>query len=221
MFKTLAALAQHSPVHVVVSAEGDKLRANINRKPDDEHDVEAISLSLLGTPEELDVELPLALAEAFLKGEAPTSIADQVKAQATAGEAEEPAVVKPEVEKLPRVKVRKAAARSAKPKAEKPPKAAKAEKPSPAPKARKRRTAATNTPEGSGAVAPAESAPAAESSTAAGTAAPVGETTPPALETNPPSGETNSASSETAPPAAETPAAAPASARDTSTLDLF
>lgn len=221
MFTTLAPYAQHSIVEVKLIAEGDKLRAHINRKRDNENDEEVISLSLIGTPEELDIELPLALAEHLLATAAPKSVAEQVKEQVEASrkdEDETPAT--PAKAKKAAAAPRKVKARAQKVKPEKP---AKAEKPEPAVKARKGRKRRTeNEPQ----------------------TAPQGETKPPQGETKPPQGETNAAASKSGHVGAALPdgeareavptgasvtgdgtgealPAIPASSRDASTLDLF
>lgn len=95
MFKTLSSVAEHGPVHVIVSREGDagKLRVIITRRAGEEKEAcTPLSLSILAAAEELDAELPLALAEGLAMSDAPTpTVAEQVKAQTVR------TLVKPEV----------------------------------------------------------------------------------------------------------------------------
>jgi upstream activation factor subunit UAF30 len=121
MFKELFALTERAPVLLLLARDGDKLRVNLTRKTDkDEKDV-PLSLSILATPEELDAELPLALAEGFALSEASkkaVSVADQVKGQVAAAAADETKPVKKKHvpatrQKKQAAKAKKAAAKSA------------------------------------------------------------------------------------------------------------
>jgi PRTRC genetic system protein E len=79
MFTALAPLAKKGQIMLMLSSETDKLRVNLTVKADKAADT--LSLALLGTPAELDAELPAALAKA--RGDAPVlaSVADQVAEQ--------------------------------------------------------------------------------------------------------------------------------------------
>lgn len=89
MFKTLAQQAAISPVTLTLFDAGDgALRVIIAQKRSaDDKSHAPLNLAITGTPDELDAELPLALAEAAA---APTrTIAEQVKAQAASIAADE------------------------------------------------------------------------------------------------------------------------------------
>lgn len=234
MFKTLAPYAQHSIVEVKLIVEGGLLRAHINRRPNEENDEKVISLSLLNTPERLDAELALALAEHFLETEAPKSVAEQVKEQIDAGSKEEaPAAPAKAKAKKAAATPRKVKARALKVKPEKP---ANAEKPVPAPKARKGRKRRPDSElptvaQMRGILADPQNEAQAETKPPQGeTPAPVQETNPAARETGHvgaalPDGEAREAVSTGAPVTGDRTGQAlpaiPASSRDASTLDLF
>ena len=237
MFKELAALAQHSPLLLLVSREGEKLRVNLTRKADEDEKTTALSLSILATAEELDAELPLALAEGLAMSDAPAAtptVTDQVKSQVAATSSGDDGVVEPVVKKMRATKakrVRRFRVKKAPPKpvATAPKKRARKgaaastvitplikPEPSPtpaAPRRRRRKGAATNTPEGgtsagSGEPTAMRSAPAPESGTGAGaTAAGPVGEAQPPAETKPPASETNAAPGETKQPASGTDAA--------------
>jgi PRTRC genetic system protein E len=119
MFKELFALTERAPVLLLLARDGDKLRVNLTRKGDKDEKEVPLSLSILATPEELDAELPLALAEGFALEDASkkvVSVADQVKGQVDAAVAQEkkPAKKKygsPTRQKKQAAKVKKAAAK--------------------------------------------------------------------------------------------------------------
>ena len=133
MFKTLSRFTEGSTVHVAIFAAGEgRLRAIISQKPDDaDSDKKPLSLAVTGTPEELDTELPLALAESVA---APAkSVTDQVKEQQA--EAATEANDKPDTGKLAAKTAAKASTKAApKTPVKKPVKTPvkKAEKPAPA-----------------------------------------------------------------------------------------
>lgn len=111
MFKTLSRFTEGSTVHVAIFAAGEgRLRAIISQKPDDaDSDKKPLSLAVTGTPEELDTELPLALAESVA---APAkSVTDQVKEQQA--EAATEANDKPDTGKLAAKTAAKASAKAA------------------------------------------------------------------------------------------------------------
>lgn len=90
MFKELFALAEHAPVLVLVAREGERLRVNLTRKKDEDEKSAPLALSILATPDELDSELPLALAEGLAMNSSPAkvpTVSEQVKAQAEASAA--------------------------------------------------------------------------------------------------------------------------------------
>jgi PRTRC genetic system protein E len=64
VFKELAPLARIAPVSLTLFDSGDgKLRVIITQKKSDDDDHVPLNLAVTGTPEELDAELPLAIAE--------------------------------------------------------------------------------------------------------------------------------------------------------------
>jgi chromatin remodeling complex protein RSC6 len=83
------------------------VRVNITRKQDEDEKGAPLSISIVGTPAELDAELPMALAEGYSLHEAekkPVSVADQVKAQVNEASTESGAPAKPK-RKAPAKKV--------------------------------------------------------------------------------------------------------------------
>jgi PRTRC genetic system protein E len=86
MFKTLAAFAATSPVIITIFPATDgEVRAFITQKKDDSNfPRKTIDLNITGTPEELDAQLPIAIAESFAA--APKTIAEQVASQAVQAE---------------------------------------------------------------------------------------------------------------------------------------
>lgn len=133
MFKELFPIVERAPLMLMITKDGDRMRVHITQKKDDKDDFTPLNLAIAATPEELDAELPMAIAEgaAMLSDEKPKSIADQVKGQVEqAKDAAEEGDKKPSKAKkaapTPRKKVaapKKPAskpAKQAKPKAKKP-----------------------------------------------------------------------------------------------------
>jgi upstream activation factor subunit UAF30 len=119
MFKELFTLTERAPVILLVSREGENLRVNLTRKQDENEKEVPLALSIVGSPAELDQELPIALAEGYSLHEAekkPASVADQVKAQVSEAEAEAPATKRERKAVTPKVAKKK----SPKPRAAKP-----------------------------------------------------------------------------------------------------
>jgi PRTRC genetic system protein E len=83
MFVQLKPLVSKSPIAMQVVGEGDQLRVTIQQKRSGKTGV-PLSLSIVGTPEELDRELPASIATAAGELAKPAPIADQVKAQVQA-----------------------------------------------------------------------------------------------------------------------------------------
>lgn len=83
MFKELFPIVERAPLMLMITKDGDRLRVHITQKKDDKDDFTPLNLAIAATPEELDAELPMAIAEgaAMLSDEKPKSIADQVKGQ--------------------------------------------------------------------------------------------------------------------------------------------
>lgn len=79
MFKELYPLAQSSPIVMLVSAEGESLRINITQKA--AKNGKPISVSVLASPDELDDELPDAIAEASGQTGDRRAVAEQVREQ--------------------------------------------------------------------------------------------------------------------------------------------
>jgi len=80
MFKELQPLAEKSPLAMMISAEGDQLRVVITQKKAGAAGT-PLSLSILGTPEELDTDLPASIAAASGVLAKPAPVAEQVKTQ--------------------------------------------------------------------------------------------------------------------------------------------
>ncbi len=80
MFKTLAPFAADAPVTIIISPSGDRLHAFITQNK--EKTDNALDLSLIATAEELDTQLPLAIAEHLARPD--KSVAEQVKDQVDA-----------------------------------------------------------------------------------------------------------------------------------------
>lgn len=122
MFKELFALTERAPVMLLLTREDGKLRVNLTRKQDKNEKDGPISISILAAPDELDNELPLALAEGLaIKDVAAPSVADQVRSQVSSAGEKDDATPKATAK-------RKRAAKT------KPPKAPKKAKPAPAKK---------------------------------------------------------------------------------------
>ncbi len=123
MFKELYALTERGPVLMLAAREGERLRVNLHRKQDEDEKAAPLSISILATPEELDAELPLALAEGFAMNESPAkapSVSEQVKAQVAAAAPAEK-IVEPKVRAMTGAKAK--ASPTKKPTASKPAKA--------------------------------------------------------------------------------------------------
>lgn len=89
MFKELHPLVQSSPLVMLISAEGDNLHVAISQKSSKKGT--AISISVSGTPDELDADLPRAIAEAAGANGTKSSVAAQVKAQLGGSDSAAPA----------------------------------------------------------------------------------------------------------------------------------
>lgn len=85
MFKELQPLAEKSPIAMIISAEGDDLRVIVTQKKAGSG--RPLSLSILARPEELDTDLPGAIATASGELAKPAPVADQVKTQVDAARA--------------------------------------------------------------------------------------------------------------------------------------
>jgi PRTRC genetic system protein E len=135
MFKELFPIVERAPLMLMITKDGERLRVHITQKKDDKDDFTPLNLAIAATPEELDAELPMAIAEgaAMLSEEKPKSIADQVKGQVEqAKDAAEEGDKKPsKAKKAAPAPKRKVAApkKPAASKAVKPPKPAKTPKP--------------------------------------------------------------------------------------------
>ncbi len=134
MFKELFPIVERAPLMLMITKDGERLRVHITQKKDDKDDFTPLNLAIAATPEELDAELPMAIAEgaAMLSDEKPKSIADQVKGQVEqAKDAAEEGDKKPSKAKKAAPAPRKKVAAPKKPATSKPVKRA---KPAKAPK---------------------------------------------------------------------------------------
>lgn len=132
MFKELFPIVERAPLMLMITKDGERLRVHITQKKDDKDDFTPLNLAIAATPEELDAELPMAIAEgaAMLSDEKPKSIADQVKGQVEqAKDAAEEGDKKPSKAKKAAPAPRKKVAPPKKPAASKPAKPAKVPKP--------------------------------------------------------------------------------------------
>ena len=136
MFKELFPIAERGQLLLVITRDGERLRVHITQKKTEDDDFTPLNLALAATPEELDAELPMAIAEgaAMLSAEKSKSITEQVKGQVEqAKEAEEAGDKKSSTktkvtQKKPAAAAKKPAtpAKAKKPAAPKPPAKAKA-----------------------------------------------------------------------------------------------
>lgn len=138
MFKELFPIVERAPLMLLITREGDKLRVATTQKKGEKDDFVPLNLSILATPDELDRELPFAIAEgaAMLSAETAKSVGDQVKGQVeNAKTADAPVDKKKSTRKAP------AAPKAAKVrvKRDKPKKAAKPAPPARPPKPAKKR----------------------------------------------------------------------------------
>lgn len=82
LFKSIAGAAEAAPVIIRVSKEGDGLRVMIHQKADDlDKGVIPLAITVAGTPEQLDTELPTAITEACGALKSAEPIAEQVRKQ--------------------------------------------------------------------------------------------------------------------------------------------
>jgi len=86
MFQQLKPLVAQSPLAMQVAGEGDQLRVTLQQKRAGKARA-PLSLSILGTAEELDRDLPAAIAAAAAELTKPAPVAAQVKTQVDAARA--------------------------------------------------------------------------------------------------------------------------------------